>query len=138
MTPVAVVFWTLLGLRVLVAGSGTNCRTGICHRQTYSTAENQLIKPAMLQSRSRLQRIRDIAIHKPLVYSPRNAINRKNKYPIRIKISRNSMKKYFKNAKAKSLYSKNQFVKPIAKIPYPRSVYLEKDRLRRHMSFINR
>ena len=137
MTTVAWVFCTILGLSVLVAAGRTNCHTGICNREHYLTGENQLIKPSMVQSRSRLQIARDIAIHKQLIY-PRNAINHKKKYPIRIKISRNSLKKHFKYPPSKSFHSRNLIVIPKGQIPIPRSFHLKKGRLRRHMRFINR
>jgi hypothetical protein len=137
MTTVAVLFFTILGLHGLVVGGRPNCHNGICYRANYLTDENQLIKTSMVQSRSRLLRARDIAIHKQLIY-PKNAINHKKKYPIRIKISRNTLKKHFKYPKSKPFQSRNLIVRPRGKIPIPRSFHLKKGRLRRHMRFINR
>ena len=131
------IFWTIVGLRVLVVVARPNCRIAKCNEVISSVnTENEVIKQPMWRiQHPRSQRIRGFVKHRTLVY-PRQGLKSlkhdltslKKKHPIRIKISRKYLKKHSKYPKAELIVSRNLRA----------ARCLEKDRLRRHRKFNGR
>ena len=131
------IFWTIVGLRVLVVVARPNCRIAECNEVISSVnTENEVIKQPMWRiQHPRSQRIRGFVKHRTLVY-PRQGLKSlkheltslKKKHPIRIKISRKYLKKHLKYPKAKFVVSRN----------LQEALNLKKHRRRRHMNFIKK
>ena len=123
------IFCTIVVLRVLLVVARPNCRIANCNEVISNVnTENRTIEPSMRKIRHhRSQRISGFGKHRKLVF-PRHKTNRKQKYPIRIKISRKYLKKHSKYPKAELIVSRNLRA----------ARYLKKDRLRRHRKFYGR
>ena len=107
--------------------------------------ENEIMKPSMSRLLPFSTQNPGIAKYIQLAY-PNPTKRRQTNYPVRIKVSRNSLKKHFKYPKGTMFRTKNLVLERKMAAPFIKNTqksakkffHLKKERLRRHMNYINR